>query len=112
MRKIFDVIIEIIFWIAIWASPSLVSFAIGVLIYIKNENLLWLSIIILSIGFILGIFFAERIRKKYGCTRYMAKILATPDFWPDETPEEINARKKEEELRQEKKKKDKGLSSE
>ena len=34
----------------------------------------------------------------------MSKILTTPDIWPDEYPEEIVARKKEQNLKEAKKK--------
>jgi len=70
--------------VAIFASPFLIGAIIGVSIYIANQNLLWLSVTIVSIAAVIGIVFAERIRKKYGCSRYMSKIIATPDIWPDE----------------------------
>ena len=75
MKKVFDLLIESIFWLAIFASPFLVSFAIGTIIYISNESLLWLSIAILVIGFIAGIFFAEKIRRKHGCENYISKLF-------------------------------------
>jgi hypothetical protein len=76
MKKVFDMLTELIFWIAIFASPFLLSVAIGTLICISNESLLWLSIIIVTIGFFAGLFLAERIRKKYGCSNYMSKIFS------------------------------------
>lgn len=78
MKKIFEILIEVIYWIAIFASPVLLSLFIGIVICINNEKLLWLSICICSIGIIFGIFLAERIRKKYGCARYIARILGGP----------------------------------
>jgi hypothetical protein len=84
MQKVFHAAIEIFYWIAIFISPLLVGGVIALIIYLRNENLLWLSIIIASIGMVTGILFAERVRKKYGCSRYMSKISGTPDIWPDE----------------------------
>ncbi len=68
---------------------------IALFIYSSNEKLLWLSIVIASISVILGVLYAERIRRKHGTSRYASKILSTPDIWPDEYPEEIKAREKE-----------------
>jgi uncharacterized membrane protein YfcA len=76
MKKAFDIFIELIFWIAIFASPFLVCAAIAVIIYSSNKNLWWLSIIIGAIGIAAGIFFAEKIRKKYGCENYISKIFS------------------------------------
>ncbi len=68
MKKVFDILTELIFWIAIFASSFLLGVGIGTLIYISDESLSWLSIIIVAIGFLTGLFFAERIRKKYDCS--------------------------------------------
>ena len=76
MRKVFDIFVEFIFWIAIFASPFLLSIAIGLFVYIHNKNLLWVLFLISSIGFITGVFIAEKIRRKYGCTIYMSKIFS------------------------------------
>ncbi|MCB0716652.1 MAG: hypothetical protein KDC06_11650 [Chitinophagaceae bacterium] len=104
MQKIFHALIEVFYWVTIFLSPFIIGAGIGLVIYIKNENLSWLSIMIASIGAIIGGMVAERIRKKYGCSRYVGRILATPDIWPDEYPEEIEARKKEQEVQAAKKK--------
>jgi hypothetical protein len=76
MKKAFDIFVESIFWMAIFASPFLLSVAIGIIIYISNKNLLWILIAISLIGFFAGIFLAEKIRKKCGCTNYMSKIFS------------------------------------
>ena len=94
MNKLFSFFIELVFWIAIFLSPTLISGAIAFIIYINNNNLYWLSIAIGILGVSGGVLFAERIRIKYGCSRYISRILATPDIWPDEYPEEIEKRKR------------------
>jgi hypothetical protein len=85
MKRFFDAFVELVFWIAVFASPFLLSVAIGAIIYFTHEKLLWLSIVIFLMGIIAGVFFAERIRKKYGCARYIARIIGTSDV-----PDEIN----------------------
>ena len=87
MQKVFNILIEISYWLAIFFSPFLAGSFIGLVIYIKNPDLLWVTILVASIAMITGIWSAERIRKKYGCSRYIEKIFETPDI-PGEYPEE------------------------
>lgn len=75
MKKIFDVFVELIFWFAIFASPLLISLAIATIIYFSNEKLLGLSIFISSIGFLTGIFIAEKIRRKQGCSNFFSTLF-------------------------------------
>jgi len=84
MNKIFHFLIELIFWIAIFASPVLVSAAIAAYVYFSNARLFWLSIVFCSVGVLLGAFVAEKIRRKYGCAKYISKILGSPDVLHDE----------------------------
>lgn len=93
MNKLFHGVIESIFWIAIFSSPLLIGIAIAFVIYISSPKLEWLSIIIVSLGFVTGILFAERIRRKYGCTRYMSRLISTPDIWPTETYDKKDKKK-------------------
>ena len=109
MKKIFSFIVESIFWLQFFITPIGIGGLIALFIYISNENLLWLSIAIVAICVVLGVWYAEKIKRKHGTSRYAAKRIATPDIWPDEYPEEIEARKKEREMKEakEKEKKDK-----
>ena len=87
MRKIFEFFIEGVFWLQIFLCPLLVGGIIAFLIYNGNSDLLVLSLFFIAIGFILGIVIAERIRRKYGCSRYLSRIISTPDIWPtDDEP--------------------------
>ena len=79
MRRLFDIFVELIFWLAIFASPLLLAIAIGLIIYISHEELWWLAILICSIGFVIGIFAAERIRRKYGCAAYLGSLFSSKD---------------------------------
>jgi len=55
------------------------------LLFIIKPKLEWLSIIIVSLGFVIGIVFAERVRRKYGCTRFMSRMISTPDISSTDT---------------------------
>jgi len=91
MNKLFHGIVEIIFWIAIFSSPLLIGVAISFIIYLNASPALeWLSIVVVSLGILIGIFFAEKIRRKYGCTRFMSGLLSTPDIRPTDKHEQGN----------------------
>ncbi|TPD69788.1 SoxR reducing system RseC family protein [Flavobacterium microcysteis] len=76
MNKLF----EIIYWVKIFLSPFIIFLFIALAIYFSNEELLWISILLSIIGLVLGIVYAERIRKKHGTTQYMGKIYNTDDI--------------------------------
>lgn len=80
--NIFDKIIELVNWIKIFLSPFIISVVIAILLFLSSENY-WLQIlsgIIVIIGIITGVFFAEKVRKKHGTERFMAKIYESPDL--------------------------------
>lgn len=76
MNKLF----EIIYWIKIFLSPFIIFIFIALAIYFFNKELLWISVLLSIIGLVLGIVYAERIRKKHGTTQYMGKIYNTDDI--------------------------------
>lgn len=94
MFKFLGFFVEVIFWLQFFIGPVIVGGLIGLFIYARNGNLLWLSILLCVIGIIGGIVYAEWVRRNKGASRYAAKIRATPDVWPDEYPEEIEGREK------------------
>src|SRR5690606_3291564 len=77
MRKLFHIFVESIFWLQLFLVPVLAGGVIAVVIFISNENLLWLSIAIAAISIIVGVIYAERIRRKHGTSRYLARIMST-----------------------------------
>ena len=79
MRKLFHIFVESIFWLQLFLVPVLLGGVISVVIYISNENLIWLSIAIAAISIILGVIYAERIRRKHGTSKYLTRIMATGD---------------------------------
>lgn len=84
MNKLFEITIEIIFWFLIFLSPVIATILLSAIIYFYVWSNPIFTIVIMALGIITGIWWAERIRRKFGCTRYMGKILATPDIGPDE----------------------------
>jgi hypothetical protein len=93
MKKILSAIIESLFWLQIFMSPVLIGGIIALFIYANNRQLLWLTITIGAVSVILGVLFAERVRRKHGSSRFASRILGTPDLWPDEYPGENRPKK-------------------
>ena len=76
-------LVNILGWLQIFISPVLISIIIGVVVYFSfDKSLLGLifGISILILGIIVGIFFAERVRKRIGIDYFNAQIMATPDI--------------------------------
>ncbi|HEV7620538.1 MAG TPA: hypothetical protein VGO09_02325 [Flavisolibacter sp.] len=65
--NIFETILEIIGWLKIVASPTVGAAFIGFIIYLKwqNNTSIIIAIILLIIGFILGIIWATRSWNKH-----------------------------------------------
>lgn len=94
MKKIITILIESIFWIQFFITPFGIGALIAIFIYISNEKLLWISIVLAAISAVFGVVYAEKVRRKKGTSRYASRIIGTPDIWPDEYPEEIEGREK------------------
>jgi hypothetical protein len=77
---------ELYYWLRIFLSPFILLNALGIYIYWSNEKLWWLSILIGLLGCVLGLYFAERIRKRLGTSQFMSEIHHTDDV---KTYEEI-----------------------
>lgn len=74
--------IEFIFFIRIAASPAIIGGIISWIIWVQSDHVLirFFSVFILVVGIVLGIFWANRIRKKENPSQFMSKINASPDF--------------------------------
>lgn len=86
MKKVFSFLVEAIFWLQLFISPAAIGALAGIVLYIYQPQLAFLSILLGIAGVITGIWWAERVRRKYGTSRYASKIRSTPDCWPDEDP--------------------------
>lgn len=82
MFKVFEIIFEVIGWLKIVASPSLIALGIAAFIYFPNQTDLSLviAIIVAVLGLIIGIVWANHVWKKYGTMRFLSRIMATPEL--------------------------------
>ncbi|AWA31058.1 hypothetical protein HYN48_13725 [Flavobacterium magnum] len=81
MSRKFDYLMEVIGWLQIVASPFLISCIIGALIYFPNstQTNLIIAIIIISLGLVVGILWANKIWKTKGTMWFVSQISATPE---------------------------------
>jgi hypothetical protein len=77
MQRLFAFLIELAYWLAIAASPSLIGLAMSAALFVYRIPV-WPAPII--VGVIAGVVWAEWARRHYGCSNYIAQILATPDL--------------------------------
>ena len=77
----FDKIFDSIAWIKIFISPFLVGAIAGTLVWMAGEDMMFklASVACFSLGTVLGVFFAEKARKKYGTQEFMSKIYSKPE---------------------------------
>ncbi len=83
MYKFFELIVELIGWLKIFISPTLLGAIIGLLI-IENLNSklgIYLGITIFISGILIGIIWATRIFKsKKGTHEFLSRTMATPEL--------------------------------
>ncbi|MDI1233221.1 MAG: hypothetical protein PSX81_02940 [bacterium] len=82
MKNLFEKTIEWIGWLQIVASPLLIGFALGVIVYINFYNAIGLSFGILStiIGLVIGIRFATKKLKGEGTMSFLSKVIASHEL--------------------------------
>jgi len=68
-------LVELIYWIKIFLSPFLILVAMGWVVYVYDQHFLWISLLLVITGTILGVFWAERVRRRTGTAQYMAKFI-------------------------------------
>lgn len=80
--NIFDKLLEFIAWLRIFISPLLFGLFIGGIIWLNSETLLLkiIALLILLISVIVGIYFAEKVRKKTGTQAFISIINSSPDL--------------------------------
>lgn len=82
MQRVLKFLTESVFWIQVFISPFILFSIVGVVVYVYQPKLLWLSALLLLLGIVVGIIWAERVRKRAGTSRYIGRIRETPDIWP------------------------------
>ena len=82
MYKFWAFIIEAIGWLQIVASPLLIGFGTGAVVYFSKPDTtrLVIGISISALGLIIGIVWATKIWKNHGTIASLTRIMATPDL--------------------------------
>lgn len=82
MHKIFEIITEVVGWIQIVLSPTLLGIAFGLGIYYNFPNLtgMIIGVLIIVIGLIIGIVLATKKFKTTGTIHFLSRISATPEL--------------------------------
>lgn len=82
MSGFFEKTMGILAWLQIVASPTLFALAISAIIYFQNptQTNLIIGIVIIVLGIILGILYANKIWKTKGTVWFVSQISATPDI--------------------------------
>ena len=80
--KFLQILIDFLNYLKIMASPTLIGFFIGIIVYANktDEVGLMIAIGIAVIGIICGILLANWAKRKVGTTEFMSKINASPDI--------------------------------
>jgi hypothetical protein len=68
--------IAILYWLQLFAAPLILFGVISLIIYSRTENKIF-ALIVLSTGFLVGIFLAEFIRRKYGLEKFFANLYGS-----------------------------------
>jgi hypothetical protein len=75
------ILIELINWLRIAISPTLIGALIGGLIYLKmGDDGFVLGIVTTALGGIFGVLWATKIWKKQGTTNFISRIDASPEL--------------------------------
>lgn len=97
MHKTFELITEIIGWIQIVLSPTLLGIAFGYFIYYNFQNRYGVTcgIAVAIIGFLIGLIWATKKFKTTGTIHFLSRISATPEL---ENLEKTNTKKREKKI--------------
>jgi hypothetical protein len=82
MHKTFEIITEIVGWIQIVLSPTLlgIGFGFGIYHYFPNENGMIFGLIIAIVGFLIGIIWATKKFKTTGTIHFLSRVSSTPEL--------------------------------
>jgi hypothetical protein len=72
-------IVRIIYWLQAFAGPLILFGLVALFVYIKTENKI-IAFLLVAVGFISGVVFAEYIRRKYGLESYFGRIYGPNDI--------------------------------
>ncbi len=82
MARLLEILVEILSWLKIVASPFLLGLFLGFLFYLYKPNMVGIIIggLIATIGLVVGILFATKISKKMRPSTFNARISASPEL--------------------------------
>jgi len=80
MQKVFHFIVELSFWFLLVLSKILIILLLLLILNSLIEINNYINLTVSILGLIYGIYYAEKIRKKYGCSAYWSRIYSTPDI--------------------------------
>ena len=88
--KAFENITEVLAWLQIVISFTLIGSGIGALIYFTNQNVIMLviGIFIALVGLIFGIGYATKMWKTKGTVWFISRVSASPELDNDEIKKE------------------------
>ncbi|HEX7906298.1 MAG TPA: hypothetical protein VF487_20630 [Chitinophagaceae bacterium] len=78
--KYFMYFINSVYWLWAFFVPVIITGTPAWLFYDSSSANLVYGIILLLIGIVAGIWFAERIRKSHGLSTYFSSLSETPDI--------------------------------
>ena len=78
----FEKTTEAIGWVQIFLSPFIIGIILSAIIYFSHPNTftLIISIVILALGFTIGVKLASKIKKENGTINFLSNTTSTPDF--------------------------------
>jgi uncharacterized membrane protein YdjX (TVP38/TMEM64 family) len=82
MTRFLEILVEVLSWLKIVASPFILGLLLGGLFYLYKPDMAGAIIggLIALTGLVIGIVLATAISKKVGATEFNSRIMATPDF--------------------------------
>jgi hypothetical protein len=78
LLKILATLIEWFYWILLLLCPLILISGLGLYIGMHYDYRIFYAS--LPIGFILGVFFAQRIKRKYGTSNFYGRLLRMPEL--------------------------------
>lgn len=84
--KILELFIEILGWLRIVVSPTLIGTVIGGVLYLyfKNTTGVYLGVGAVILGLIIGVIWASMTWKKQGTVNFLSKVNASPELNKDD----------------------------
>ena len=73
-------IVNSIYWLWLFIVPIILLGGAGLILYMQSEEYLPFSIILGIAGAVLGLLWAERIRKKVGLSEFFGRLLSFPEM--------------------------------